>query len=170
MRYSRENMFMEMARAASKRSTCCRLNVGALVVYRNNPVAVGYNGAPPKEPHCGGNDCPGMVPGQCPSIHSEANALRKACGLIQPGEPVDLYVTHSPCSSCALLIRQCDLHIENIFFEIPYRNTDHLTMFAGEYPSPMDECHGIMRKTGVFEVAPSGYITEYFSREVVTLP
>jgi dCMP deaminase len=168
MRYSRENMFMEMARAASKRSTCCRLNVGALVVYNNNPVSVGYNGAPPKQPHCGGNDCPGMVPGQCPSIHSEANALRKACELVPDDAAVDLYLTHSPCSNCSLLIRNCDLHIARIFFEVPYRSSQHLSMFHGEYPSPLDSSK--TRKTEIYEVAPSGYITEYFTRKVVTLP
>lgn len=38
---------MEMARAASRRSTCFRLNVGALVVHENNPVAAGWNGQQP---------------------------------------------------------------------------------------------------------------------------
>jgi dCMP deaminase len=170
MRYSRENMFMEMARAASKRSTCCRLNVGALVVLHNNPVSVGYNGAPPKQPHCGGDDCPGMVPGQCPSIHAEANALRKACELVDAGQSVDLYLTHSPCSACSFLIRECDLYIKRILFEVPYRSTQHLSMFHEEYPSPLLGAEDLTRSTEVYEVAPSGYITEYFTRRVVKLP
>lgn len=171
-RISREAMFMEMARIASKRSTCSRLNVGALVVMENNPISVGWNGAAPKEPHCAGNDCPGMVPGKCPSIHAEANALRKAASIIEAGTAVDLYVTHSPCGLCSLLIQNSDLFVRRILFEVPYRSTEHLAMFKDEYPDPRFEAEKNthkMRKTGIYEVTPAGYIVEYFSREVVEL-
>ena len=168
MRYHRENMFMDMARAASKRSTCCRLNVGSLVVCANNPISVGYNGAKSGEPHCLGNDCPGMVPGNCPAIHAEANALRKAGELLPAGTDVDLYLTHSPCSPCSLLVINSDLWVRRIFFEIPYRSTQHLGMFQSPYTKPHDP--GRSGRTEVYEVTPAGYIVEYFSRRVVELP
>lgn len=169
MRYSRENMFMEMARAASKRSTCSRLNVGALITNDNNPIAVGYNGAGPGEPHCLGNDCPGMVPGRCPSIHAEHNALSKAAFILdRPGAEVDVYQTHSPCELCCLLMLNSDLWVKRIFFEVPYRSTQHLGMFAEPYASPLVDA--MQRRTEVYEVTPAGYIVEYFSRKVVQLP
>lgn len=158
---------MGMARLASQRSTCSRLNVGALVTYHNNPVAVGYNGAPPGEPHCSGNSCPGMTPGGCPTIHAEVNALNKARLSVISGEKVDLYVTHSPCESCLHNLMTHRLSVGRLFFEIPYRDTTHLKSLLSPYPSPVPE---IERKTEVYEVTPAGYIVEYFSRRVVELP
>lgn len=171
-RISREVMFMEMARSASKRSTCSRLNVGALVVMGNNPISVGWNGAAPREPHCAGNDCPGMVPGNCPAIHAEANALRKAAEIVEAGTAVDVYVTHSPCELCSLAILNSDLYVRRILFEIPYRSTQHLGMFASDYPDPRFDSEpnpAKQRITGIYEVTPAGYIVEYFSRKVVEL-
>lgn len=170
MRISREAMYMDMARAASKRSTCCRLNVGAIITHLNSPISVGWNGAEAGAPHCAGNDCPGMVPGNCPALHAEANALKKAHDLLPSGSAVDLYVTHSPCSLCSLQVQQSDLHVQRIFFEIPYRSTGHLVMFSEPYGSPLPEHNDLTRKTEVYEVTPAGYIVEYFTRRVVQLP
>lgn len=168
-RISRESMYMSMARVASMRSTCSRLNVGAIITHQNSPVSVGWNGAEAGASHCAGNDCPGMVPGQCPALHAEANAIKKAAALISVCEEVDLYVTHSPCELCSLMIRNSDLYIKRIFFEVPYRSTQHLgSMFFNEYLDPADGVD--MRTTEVYEVTPAGYIVEYFSRKVVCLP
>ena len=167
-RISRQSMFMMMARAAAMRSTCFRLNVGAIVTKDNNPVAVGWNGQAPGAPHCEGNDCPGVVPGNCGTIHAEVNALAKAQGLLDIGGPVDLYVTHSPCADCLASLMHGALHVERIFFEVPYRNTNHLGMVHRPY---IIRYAGIThhRTTEVYEVTPAGYIVEYFTREVVEL-
>lgn len=169
MRISREAMYMEMARAASKRSTCFRLNVGAIVTHNNSPVSVGWNGQEAGAPHCAGNDCPGIVPGKCNTLHAETNALKKAVTLLPDCAEVDLYVTHSPCSMCCLAIRNSALYIRRIFFEVPYRSTQHLGgMFFHEYPDEEDCVK--KRRTEVYEVTPAGYIVEYFTRKVVCLP
>lgn len=167
-RISREVMFLEMARVASRRSTCHRLNVGAIVTHRNSPVSVGWNGAAAGLPHCAGNDCPGIVPGNCGTLHAEANALGKAANILGVCDEVDLYVTHSPCADCSLLIRNSALYVKRIFFEIPYRSTQHLGMFVSDYIDPEDEV--AMRRTEVYEVTPAGYVVEYFTRRVVELP
>lgn len=168
-RISRQVMFMDMARAASRRSTCFRLNVGALVVHENNPVAVGWNGHEPGAPHCAGNDCPGVVPGACGTRHAELNAMLKADQLLEvnhgrlvgPRPEVDLYVTHSPCRHCCDYILSSFCRVKNLFFEVPYRETSHLGMFQV----------GLLGETSsVYEVTPAGYIVEYFSRRVVELP
>jgi dCMP deaminase len=167
-RISRAQMYLEMARSASKRATCHRLNVGAIVTHQNSPVSVGWNGAEAGAPHCAGNDCPGIVPGNCGTLHAEANALKKAATLLDVGSVVDLYVTHSPCGDCSLLIQNHSLHVGRIFFEIPYRSTHHLGMFSMQY---IDQDNlSAMRKTEVYEVTPAGYIVEYFTRRVVELP
>lgn len=158
-RISREQMFMEMARVASKRSTCFRLNVGALVVHENNPIAVGYNGQGPGAPHCLGNECPGIVPGNCGTHHAEVNALNKARALMSPDitREVDLYCTDSPCSSCVeYILRESVLKVKRLFYETPYRDVSHLQRF-----------HGI---TEVYLITPAGYIVDHFNRRVIEFP
>jgi deoxycytidylate deaminase len=41
-----DELFMLFAYATSKRSTCLRRKVGAVIVQDRRPVSVGYNGAP----------------------------------------------------------------------------------------------------------------------------
>jgi dCMP deaminase len=169
-RISRQTMFMQMSRIASMRATCHRLNVGAMVVYENNPISVGYNGAPSGHPHCGGNDCPGMVPGNCGTLHAEVNALTKANTLLMEiSRPrVDLFVTHSPCQACCefMLTSSLNVRVRRLFFEIPYRSTQHLSMFT------RPECSILFdeQPVEVYEVTPAGYIVEYFTRKVTELP
>lgn len=161
-RISREVMFMQMARAASMRSTCFRLNVGAIVTQENNPIAVGWNGQEPGAPHCAGNSCPGIVPGNCGTLHAEVNALTKAATILRRFEDkwsvgVDLYCTDSPCGFCTEFI--CDnagLSVNRIFYEKPYRESDHLERLRG-----MIE---------VYLVTPAGYIVDHFTRKVVEMP
>lgn len=155
-------MFMQMARVASLRSTCHRLNVGAIVTQGNNPIAVGWNGQEPGAPHCAGNECPGITPGNCGTLHAEVNALTKAAQVMgvarAMGAPrVDLYCTDSPCSLCTqFILEDASLLVERIFYETPYRDTSHLGRF-----------HGI---TEVYLVTPAGYIVDHFTRRVVELP
>lgn len=169
-RISRPVMFMGIARLASQRSTCFRLNVGAVVTRDNDPISIGWNGARSGEAHCSGNECPGVIPGKCPTLHAEANALRKASHILVAGSSVDLYVTDSPCPECSLMILNSDLYVKRIFFERPYRSREHLGMFHGPYPDPLREGKETTRVTEVYEVTPAGYIVEYFSRSVVELP
>lgn len=159
-RISRAQMFMDMARAASRRSTCFRLNVGAIVTQGNNPIAVGWNGQEPGAPHCAGNGCPGIVPGRCGTIHAEVNALVKASTLLGADrwhEGVDLYVTNSPCSGCMeFILEDTPLKVANIFYEVPYRDVSHLGHLKD--------------KLNLYVVTPAGYIVEHFTRQVVELP
>lgn len=162
-RISRQVMFMQMARIASLRSTCHRLNVGAIVTQENNPIAIGWNGQEPGAPHCAGNTCPGIVPGRCGTLHAEVNALTKASKILlseypashQP--PVDLYCTDSPCGFCTeFILRDTAVSVGRIFYETPYRDTSHL-----------GQLHGVSE---VYLVTPAGYIVDHFTRRVVELP
>lgn len=141
-------MFMEMAIAVAKRSTCYRLNVGAIVVANNRAVSVGYNGSPPGAPHCRGHECPGKH--HChETIHAEINALAYIPrGVIAD----DMYVTDSPCSACAKAIRESG--ISRLFFQKPYRITDGLDL---------------LMSNGVpcYQVSPAGYIVDWSTGELI---
>lgn len=149
MRISRHQMFMEMAHVVAKRSTCPRLNVGAVVVIDNRVVSIGYNGSAPGEPHCTDEGCL-LVDGGCHRvIHAEINALKHT--VFQPG-PWTLYVTNSPCQSCAEWVLRYP--VKYVFFDHPYR-LYHPVEF-------------LMRSgVQVFRIVPSGYIVDQFTKEVV---
>lgn len=149
MRPTRPQMFMEIAHVVAKRSTCMRLNVGAVIVQDRRIVSIGYNGAPAGAPHCLGNDCPGKH--HChETIHAEDNALRHLPLLRMGHYSADLYVTDSPCAGCFEKIRAHG-GIRRIFFGTPYRINDHL----------IDE------KIGIYRVLPAGYIMDWNTKELI---
>lgn len=152
-RISRPQMWMMMARAASLRSTCFRLNVGCVIVEDNKKVvSVGYNGAPPGEPHCSGNDCAGRF--HClQTVHAERNALNKLDYDQAIGKKYDLYTTHSPCFTCCRMIEWYP--IQAVYFETAYREAEHLDRFRNQWE--------------LYQVTPAGYVIEFFSKEVVEL-
>lgn len=156
MRPTRPQMFMEIAHVVAKRSTCMRLNVGAMIVQDRRIVSIGYNGAPAGAPHCAGNECPGKH--HChETIHAEDNALRHLpAGLRTRNNRVaelDLYVTDSPCEACFEKILDHHAHVRRIFFANPYRINDHLIG------------HG--RDIGIYRVTPAGYIVDWETKELV---
>lgn len=148
-RPTRIQTFMEIAHAWSKRSTCQRLNVGAVIVKDRTVIAHGYNGLPPGEPHCAGNDCPGMVPGKCRTLHAEENAIKRMADRIV--NAWDIYCTDSPCDLCASLIYAYGG--SRVFFATPYRVTKSLDWLID---------HGV----GVYRVTPAGYVMEWRTREL----
>ena len=102
MRDSWDRYFMDMAFAASKRSTCNRLHVGAVIVKNNRVKATGYNGSPAGLPHCIDDECY-MHNGHCVRcIHAEVNALLECSPDDKYGATI--YVTDEPCSECQKLI------------------------------------------------------------------
>ena len=118
-RISRELAFLETAMVWSKRSTCFRRAVGAVVVVNNRIVSHGYNGAAPGEPHCDGMTCvpPGEV-GCARALHAEANAVRYVPDSLLNSLKT-LYTTESPCVACAALI--ATRRFEKVYYLNEYR-------------------------------------------------
>ena len=77
---------MEIAQVVSKRSTCLRRSVGAVIVKNRQIVATGYNGTPSKLEHCSVTGClreqlkvpSGQMHELCRGIHAEQNAVVQA--------------------------------------------------------------------------------------------
>src|SRR5690606_18473928 len=64
-------LMMRTARLWAERSTCSRLQVGAVLAREDRIIAVGYNGAVSGQPHCvHEDDSPCEV-----SVHAEENVL-----------------------------------------------------------------------------------------------
>lgn len=107
-RPSRHQSLMSVAQIIAERSTCQRLNVGAVVARDGRIMTTGYNGPPSGMPHC---DHPPEndygVPHTKPctvAVHAETNAIAFAARYGMATEHAELYVTHSPCGTCAKLI------------------------------------------------------------------
>lgn len=154
MRTTRPQMFMQIAQVVAQRSTCARLNVGAVIVKGRSIVSIGYNGAPSGALHCNEIDCD-MSTACTRSTHAEMNAIQYLPGNIDipPKKKLDIYVTDSPCVDCFNYI--CNWGgIDRIFFGTPYRRTDHFELAKG--------C-GIE----IYRVMPAGYIIDWATGELV---
>jgi len=108
-RPSWDDYFMAIAGEVSRRSTCLRRQVGAVLVVEKRILATGYNGAPSGVPHCLDTGClrqqmavpSGERHELCRGLHAEQNAMIQAAkhGVRIAG--ATLYTTHHPCSLCA---------------------------------------------------------------------
>ena len=115
-RISFEEIYMNLAFELSKRSTCSRLNVGAVIVSEDfsRVYGIGYNGNAAGL----GNHCDSNAPGNCGCLHAEDNALLKTNG--GPEVPKIAFVTHQPCSYCAKRMVNKG-GIKKVYYFHPYR-------------------------------------------------
>jgi len=100
---------MAIAEEVSRRSTCLRRQVGAIVVVDRRILATGYNGAPSNVPHCEEVGClrekmkvpSGERHELCRGLHAEQNAMIQAARHGVRIDGATLYTTLHPCSMCA---------------------------------------------------------------------
>ena len=117
-RVSWEKYFINIAVEVSKRSTCDRKNVGAVIVKDKMILSTGYNGSIRGLPHCDeiGHE---MVNGHCVrTTHAEANAIVQAAKNGVKIKGSEIYVTASPCYDCFKLIVNLSFFIFIFFNKI----------------------------------------------------
>jgi len=113
VRPSWDEYFLEVATLVSKRATCLRRHVGAVLVKDKRILATGYNGAPSGIKHCiDSGDClrtklripSGERHELCRGLHAEQNVLiQAALHGISTKESI-LYLTNQPCIICAKML------------------------------------------------------------------
>jgi len=119
-RISWQQYFLAQAKVVSLRSTCTRLEVGAIIVRNNRIIASGYNGSVNDSSHCIDEGCH-IVNNHCVrTVHAEMNALLQCARFGVATEQTELYVTHFPCLQCTKHIIQSG--IIKIYYETDYRN------------------------------------------------
>jgi len=104
--------FLEVAHLVSRRSTCLRRSVGAVVVKDKHILSTGYNGAPKGVRHCEAVGCmreqlkipSGQRHELCRGLHAEQNAIIQAALYGTSLDGATLYCTNLPCSICAKMI------------------------------------------------------------------
>lgn len=112
MRLSWDEYFMEITKLVSKRSTCLRRQVGAVLVKDRQILATGYNGPPRGLPHCDEVGClrelKGIPSGErhelCRGLHAEQNAIIQAANHGVGIRGATIYSTTHPCVICTKMI------------------------------------------------------------------
>ncbi len=107
-----DEYFMEIAQVTAKRSNCSRRHVAAVIVKNNHILSTGYNGTPAGLKNCFEGGCPrcsghaesGKGLDECLCVHAEQNAICQAACHGQAIDGASIYVTISPCLTCAKLI------------------------------------------------------------------
>jgi dCMP deaminase len=107
-----DEYFLEIAGIVSKRSTCLRRKVGALIVKDRRILATGYNGTPSGITHCEEAGClrtklnipSGEKHELCRGLHGEHNAFLQAALYGISVKDSTLYITNQPCIICAKMI------------------------------------------------------------------
>lgn len=137
MKEKHKQMYMRMAYAAAETSSAKRLQVGAIAVKNNNPIANGYNGLP------------SGIDGECeyreaaPPLytssynlkddngvyrlvtrkqvrHAEHNLLLNLAKCNESSIGAVIFITHSPCENCAAMI--VDSGITKVYYSENYRD------------------------------------------------
>ena len=117
MRPSWDEVWMNIAKEVSRRSTDEKHKVGTVIVTGDNTqvLSLGYNGDHAGGPNCRESD----VPGESGFIHAEMNALIKLD--YNNLKPRTMYVTLSPCRMCAKAI--INARIQELVYDTDYRDT-----------------------------------------------
>ena len=126
-RPSKDEYYMEIAKAVSLRSTCLRRHYGAVIVKDDEIISTGYNGAPRGDQNCcDAGECyrqrMGIPHGEqyekCVAVHAEQNAIISARRSDMIGATLYLYgydvvedkdIAAVPCDICARLIKNAGI-------------------------------------------------------------
>jgi dCMP deaminase len=129
-RPSYDEYFMEMAHVISKRSTCMRRKVGAILVKDKHILSTGYNGAPKGLKHCKEVGClredmnipSGERHELCRGLHAEQNVIIQAAVFGTSIKGSTLYCTNTPCVVCVKML--INAGVEEI-------------VYSGDYPDDL---------------------------------
>jgi len=116
-RPSFESIFMGLAFALSKRSTCSRLQVGCVIVSTDwrKVFGLGYNGGAAGQE----NACESLEPNQCGHLHAEDNAIVNHDA--PHGAHKFVLSTNLPCPMCCKRIVNLR-GVERVYFVRSYRD------------------------------------------------
>jgi len=112
-----DRLYLDIASRIATMSHAERLQVGAVAVKDGNILAFGFNGTPSGFDNC----CEDRIPVRSSFtslsdefelktkhsvIHAESNLIAKAARDGLSLKDATIYLTHSPCATCALLLIQ----------------------------------------------------------------
>lgn len=120
-RLSKDEYYINIAKAVSKRSTCLKRQYGAVIINNDEIVSTGYNGSPRGEVNCCDTGaCKRLSKpnnsgdySDCHSVHAEQNAIISASRKEMIGATLYLYGEENgkaiedcvPCPICSRMIK-----------------------------------------------------------------
>ena len=125
-------MYMRIAQIAAERSYAKRLTVGCVIVKNHSIISFGWNGMPTGYDNCCEMEVDGKLVTRPEVQHAELNAIAKLAENGYSSKDAAIFITHSPCIHCALLIQKCG--ISQVFYHELYRSREGLDFL---------ECAGI---------------------------
>lgn len=138
-----DSIFMNLASDLALRSHCVKAQVGAVLTKDTRIISIGYNGPPAGTHNCDEewpeSGCPRDSKNSCSlALHAEENAILYAVknGMNLSGST--LYLTLSPCISCARIIYSSGVK------KVLYKNS-----YAKYKGLPNDEGVDFLNKFGV---------------------
>lgn len=114
-RIAKDEYYLGIAEAVSRRSTCMRRQYGAVIVKNDEIISTGYNGAPRGEENCCDTGLCTRINaehndgnyGDCPAVHAEMNAIISASRKDMIGATMYLFcreddkvLNAEPCPFC----------------------------------------------------------------------
>jgi dCMP deaminase len=138
-----DDIYMELAVNLGKRSHCIKRHVGAVLTKHTRIISIGYNGPPENTHNCDEEwpeeGCPRDSKGSCSlALHAEENAILFA---VKNGTEVigsTMYITLSPCISCARLMYASGI-----------KKVIYLNSYAAYKGLAIDEGNAFLEKFGV---------------------
>lgn len=151
---NKHKLFIDMASLVAGQSTCCRLQVGAVLVREGRVISIGFNGVPSNQTHCeeifeveyekNYKDKYASMADFVKSpefkeihgafsndneLHAEQNAILFAAknGIATQGS--HLYITLSPCINCAKVIITAG--ITKVYYKELYDRSQEGIIFLG---------------------------------------
>lgn len=130
-RIDRDEFFRDLAFSLSRRATCPKLKVGAIIVENQRKVvAMGYNGSLKDTPHCENIGCLIGPKGNCiRTLHAEMNAIANWTKIMGNLAHYRMYVTVRPCLSCLKI--SVAAGISSILYYL-HRDDQELDLFLQE--------------------------------------
>ena len=117
-------MYMRIAQIAAERSYAKRLKVGCVIVKNHSIISFGWNGMPTGYDNCCEMEVGGELVTRPEVQHAELNAIAKLAENGYSSKNAAIFITHSPCIHCALLIQKCG--ISEVFYHELYRSREGL--------------------------------------------
>lgn len=110
--------YMDIAFRMSHLSSAKRLQVGSIIVKDDRILSIGYNGTPSGWDNMCEDPITGLTIPEV--IHSEMNSISKLAKSNESGLGSIMFVTHSPCISCAKGIYGAG--IKEVYYTHPYKD------------------------------------------------
>lgn len=124
MHNRRDSFYMKVAANAAEESHAVRAKVGAVITKDDNILSYGWNGMPANMDNVCEYEENGKLITKPECIHAEMNAIGKLAKLKGGAQDSTLYVTLSPCMTCAILIKSAG--ITRVVYRDQYRIPDSI--------------------------------------------